>query len=47
MKNNSVERVILIHDIASSNRIGMQDYNSRYLISWNIFFKAVEEAEKR
>ena len=48
IKNNClVDRVILIHDIDSSDRIGMQDYNSRYLISWDVFSRAIEDAEKK
>ena len=48
IKNNYlVDRVILIHDIDSSDRIGMQDHNSRYLISWDVFNRAIDDAEKK
>ncbi len=47
MKNNYIDRVILFHDIDSSKRIGLQKLDSRYLLSWNVINKAIEDARKK
>ena len=44
MKNNVVERVILLHDINSSRGTGMQNNDSRYLLSWEVVNRGIEEA---
>ena len=44
MENIFVDRVILFHDIDSSNRIGLQKPNSRYLLSWDVLDKSIEDA---
>ena len=44
MKKNLVERVILLHDINSSRGTGMQDHESRYLLSWDVVNKGIDEA---
>ena len=41
-----VDRVILLHDIDSSDRIGMQQIGSRFLLSWDVVQKGIETAEK-
>ena len=47
IQTNYIDRVILFHDIDSSKRIGMQKHGSRYLLSWDILNKAIDDAKNR
>jgi peptidoglycan/xylan/chitin deacetylase (PgdA/CDA1 family) len=47
METNHIDRVILIHDIDLSKRMGMQKHDSRFLVSWDIIDKAIEDSKNK
>ena len=47
MEQNYIERVLLWHDFDVTERIGMQGHDSRYLLSWAVVNKAIDDAQNK